>query len=84
MLLMARPYTDPAYNAVATAGSGNDSSTPGQPLGNRMHGATDPPHAPIALQRWESDDHAAQADELGETPRFSKSRTTSPHRKAPL
>ena len=62
MLLMAPPYTDPthAHNVVMTAASANDSSTPDQPLGNGMRGATDPPHAPIALQRWESDGGAVQ------------------------
>ena len=61
-LLMAPPYTDPAHahNAVVTAASANDSSTPDQPLGNGMQGATDPSHAPIALQRWESDGGAVQ------------------------
>ena len=36
--LMAPPYTDPAHahNAVMTAASANDSSTPDQPLGNGM------------------------------------------------
>ena len=58
--LMARPYTDPAYNVVMTTTSANDSSTPDQPLGNEMQGATGPPHAPIALQRWESDGGAVQ------------------------
>jgi hypothetical protein len=61
-LLMAPPYTDPthAHNVVMTAASANDSSTPDQPLGNGMRGATDPSHAPIALQRWESDGGAVQ------------------------
>ena len=60
--LMAPPYTDPthAHNAVVTAASANDSSTPDQPLGNGMQGATDPSHATIALQRWESDGGAVQ------------------------
>ena len=63
MLLMATPYTDPthAYNAVVTAGSANDSSTPDQPSGHGLHGAMDAPQAaPIALQRWESDGGAVQ------------------------
>ena len=62
MLLMATPYADTAhaYNVVLTAGGANDSSTPDQPLGNGMPGATDPSHAPIALQRWESDGGAVQ------------------------
>ena len=60
--LMAPPYTDPthAHNVVMTAASANDSSTPDQLLGSGMQGATDPPHAPIALQRWESDGGALQ------------------------
>ena len=62
MLLMATPYTDPAhaYNVVMTAGSANDSSTPDQPPGHGLHGATDASQAPIALQRWESDGGAVQ------------------------
>jgi hypothetical protein len=54
---MAPPYTDPAHahNMVMSAGSANDSSTPDQPLGNGMHGATAPPLALNALQRWDSD-----------------------------
>jgi hypothetical protein len=61
-LLMTARYTDPthAYNVVTTAASANDSSTPDPPLGNGMRGATDPPLAPIALQRWESDGGAVQ------------------------
>jgi hypothetical protein len=61
-LLMTAPYTHvtDAYNVVTTAASANDSSNPDQPLGNGMHRATDPPHAPIALQRWESDGGAVQ------------------------
>ena len=60
--LMAPPYTDATHehNVVMTTASGNDSSTPDQPLGNGMRGATDPSHAPIALQRWESDGGAVQ------------------------
>ena len=59
---MATPYADTAHahNVVTTAGSANDSSTPDQPLGNGMPGATDPSHTPIALQRWESDGGAVQ------------------------
>jgi hypothetical protein len=59
---MAPPHTDPtnAHNVVMTAGSVNDSSTPDQPLGNGMHGATDPPLAPNAVQRWDSDGGAGQ------------------------
>ena len=61
-LLMAPPCTDPAHahNVVMTAASANDSSTPDQPLGNGLRGATDPSLAPIALQRWESDGGAVQ------------------------
>jgi hypothetical protein len=56
-LLVVPPYTDAthAYNVVMTAASTLDSSTPDQLLGNSKQGATDPPHALIALQRWESD-----------------------------
>ena len=60
---MAPPYTDPthAHNAVVTAASTNDSSTPDQPSGHGLHGAMDAPEAaPIALQRWESDGGAVQ------------------------
>ena len=48
MLLMATPYTDTAhaYNVVLTAGSANDSSTPDQPPGHGLHGATDAPQPP--------------------------------------
>ena len=61
-LLMAPPYTDPAHahNVGEDRGQHNDSSTPDQPLGNGMPGATDPSHTPIALQRWESDGGAVQ------------------------
>ena len=61
-LLMAPSYTDPAHahNAVRTAASANVQSTPDQPLGNGMPGATDPSHTPIVLQRWESDRGAVQ------------------------
>ena len=61
-LLMAPPYTDAAHphNVVMTAASANDSSTPDQPLGSGTQGATGPPLAPIALQRWESDGGALQ------------------------
>ncbi len=54
---MTAPYIDPthAHNVVMTAASANDSSTLDQPRGNGMQGATDPPLAPIVLQRWESD-----------------------------
>jgi hypothetical protein len=50
-------YTDTrhGYNVVTTAVSAMDSSNPDQSLGHGLHGATDPPPAPIALQRWESD-----------------------------
>ena len=60
--LMTAPYTHvtDAYNVVTTAASANVPSTPDQPRGNGMHGATDPPLAPIALQRWESDGGAVQ------------------------
>ena len=56
-LLVVPPYTDAthAYNVVMTAASANDSSTPDQLLGIAMQSAKDRPHAPIALQRWESD-----------------------------
>ena len=56
------PYADTAqvYNVVMTAGSANDSSTPDQPPGHGLQGATDAPLAPIALQRWESDGGAVQ------------------------
>ena len=60
--LMATPYADTAHahNVVLTAGSANDSSTPDQPPGHGLHGATDALQAPIALQRWESDGGAVQ------------------------
>jgi hypothetical protein len=56
-LLVIPPYTDAthAYNAVITAASALDSSTPDQLLGIGMLRATDRQPAPIALQRWESD-----------------------------
>jgi hypothetical protein len=56
-LLVVPPYTEAthAYNVVMTAASALDSSTPDQLLGVAMRGPTDPTHAPIALQRWESD-----------------------------
>jgi hypothetical protein len=62
MLLMANPYADTAhaYNVVVTAGSANDSSTLDRRPGHGLHGATDAPQAPIALQRWESDGGAMQ------------------------
>ena len=46
--LMAPPYTDPthAHNAVVTAASANDSSTPDQPLGNGMHRCNGPAARP--------------------------------------
>jgi hypothetical protein len=68
--LMARPYTDPAhaYNVVMTAEGAHDSSTPDCLLGIALQTATDCPHAPIALQRCESDEHAVQGDELPDTP----------------
>jgi hypothetical protein len=53
------PLMAPPHNAVTTRAP-TDSSTPDQPRGNGMHGATDPPHAPIALQRWDSDGGAVQ------------------------
>jgi hypothetical protein len=61
-LLVVPPYTDAthAYDVVMTAASALDSSTPDQLLGNRTQGPTDPLHAPIALQRWESDGGAVQ------------------------
>jgi hypothetical protein len=60
-LLVVPPYTDAthAYDVVMTATSALDSSTPGQLLGIAMQGATDPMHAPLALQRWEYDGGAA-------------------------
>jgi hypothetical protein len=60
--LMAPPYTDPtrAHNVVVTAANAHDSPTPDQPLGNGMHGATDPPHTLVAVQRRESDGGAVQ------------------------
>ena len=60
--LMTAPYTAPtrAHTVVMTAAGANVTSTPDQPRGNGMHGATDPPPAPIALQRWESDGGAMQ------------------------
>jgi hypothetical protein len=45
---------------VMTAGSANDSPTPDQPLGNGMHGATAPPLAPNALQRWNPEGRPVQ------------------------
>jgi hypothetical protein len=56
-LLVVPPYTEAthAYSMVMTAASALDSSTPDQLLGDGMQGATDRLHAPIALQRWESD-----------------------------
>jgi hypothetical protein len=56
-LVVVPSYTDAthAYNVVMTAASALDSSTPDQLLGNRTQGPTDPPHAAIALHRWESD-----------------------------
>jgi hypothetical protein len=60
--LMTAPYTAPtrAHTVVMTAGSANDSSTLDRRLGIVQHTATDPPPAPIALQRWESDGGAVQ------------------------
>jgi hypothetical protein len=59
---MTAPYTDvtDAYTDVTDAASANVASTPDQPRGNGVHGATDLPLAPIALQRWESDGGAVQ------------------------
>ena len=59
--LMTPPYTHAthSHNVVMTAASANDPSTPTN-HGNGMHGATGPPLAPIALQRWESDGGAVQ------------------------
>jgi hypothetical protein len=56
-LLVVPPYTDAthAYNVVMTAASALDSSTPDQLLGIASQSATDRPHAPITLHRWESD-----------------------------
>ena len=58
---MTTPYTDPthAHNVVAAAASDNDLSNPDRQLGIGMP-ATDPPQAPIALQRWESDGGAVR------------------------
>jgi hypothetical protein len=57
ILLVIPPHTDAthAYTAVTTAANADDSSTPNQLLGIGVQSAKDRPHAPIALQRWESD-----------------------------
>ena len=56
-LLVVPPHTEPthAYNAVTTAASVNDASTPDQLLGIDTRHAGDPLRSPVALQRWESD-----------------------------
>ena len=56
-LLVVPPHTEPthAYNAVTTAASVNDASTPDQLLGIGTRRAGDPLLSPVALQRWESD-----------------------------
>jgi hypothetical protein len=56
-LLVVPPHTEPAhaYNAVTTAASVNDASTPDQLLGIGARRADGPLLSPVALQRWESD-----------------------------
>jgi hypothetical protein len=56
-LLVVPPHTEPthAYNAVTTASSVNDASTPDQLLGIDTRHAGDPLRSSVALQRWESD-----------------------------
>ena len=56
-LLAVPPHTESAhaYNAVTTAASVNDASTPDQLLGIGTRRAGDPLLSPVALQRWESD-----------------------------
>jgi len=51
------PHTEPThpYNAVTTAASVNDASTPDQRLGISTRRDDDPLLSPVALQRWESD-----------------------------
>ena len=62
-LLVVPPPTEPAhaYNAMTTAASVNDASTPDQLLGTGTRRAGDPLLSPVALQRWESDGGAVPA-----------------------
>jgi hypothetical protein len=56
-LLVVPPHTEPrhAYNAVTTAASVNDASTPDELLGTGTRRVEKPLLSPVALQRWESD-----------------------------
>jgi len=62
-LLVVPLHTEPAhaYNAVTTAASVNDASTPDQLFGIGTRRADDPLLCPIALQRWEADGGAVPA-----------------------
>ena len=62
-LLVVPPHTEHthAYNAVTTAASVNDASTPDQLLGIGTRRADDRLLSPVALQRWESDGGAVPA-----------------------
>jgi len=62
-LLVVPPHTESthAYNAVTTAASVNDASTPDELLGIGTRRAGDPLLSPVALQRWESDGGAVPA-----------------------
>ena len=62
-LLVVPPHTESThvYNAVTTAASVNDASTPDQLLGIGTRRAGDPLLSPVALQRWESDGGAVPA-----------------------
>ena len=78
-LLVVPPNTDAthAYNVVMTAASANDSSTRDQLLGIGMQSAKDRPHAPIALQRWESDGGAVHSAPRSR-PHLQAARATGP------
>ena len=62
-LLVVPPNTEStrAYNAVTTASSVNDASTPDQLLGIGARRAGEPLLSPVALQRWESEGGATSA-----------------------
>src|SRR6476659_10856423 len=62
-LLVVPPHTEHthAYNALTTAASVNDASTPDQLLGIGTRRAGDRLLSPVALQRWESDGGAVPA-----------------------